>query len=64
MEKSVSHAGGQALSILIGNLVLLHDHLEGSNKIQHNFKNELFVVDLKHQDPNLYTIKGPMHMVN
>ena len=37
-EKSVSWAGGKALSIPIGNLVLLHDHPEGRNKIQDNYK--------------------------
>ena len=68
-EKSVSRAGGKALSILIGNLVLLHDHPKGWNKIQDNYKNELFVMESQHQDPNVYTIrplngKGPMHKVN
>ena len=68
-EKSVSWAGGKALNIPIGNLVLLHDHPKGWNKIQDNYKNELFVVESQHQDPNVYTIKplngkGPMHMVN
>ena len=68
-EKSVSQAGGKALSIPIGNLVLLHDHPEGRNKIQDNYKNELFVVESQHQDPNVYTIrplngKGPMCKVN
>ena len=29
VDKSVSQAGGKALNIPIGNLVLLHDHLEG-----------------------------------
>ena len=33
-EKSVSRAGGKALNIPIGNLVLLRDHPEGRNKIQ------------------------------
>ena len=68
-EKSVSQAGGKALNIPIGNLVLLHDHPKGHNKIQDNYKNELFVVESKHQDPNVYVIKplngmGPMHKVN
>ena len=68
-EKSVSRAGGKALNIPIGNLVLLCDHLEGHNKIQDNYKNELFVMESQHQDPNVYTIspingKGPMHKVN
>ena len=68
-EKSVSWAGGKAHNILIGNLVLLHDHPKGRNKIQDNYKNELFVMESQHQDPNVYTIKplngkGPMHEVN
>ena len=68
-EKSVSQAGGKALNIPIGNLVLLCDHPKGWNKIQDNYKNELFVVESQHQDPNVYTIKplngkGPMCKVN
>ena len=68
-EKSLSWAGGKALRIPIGNLVLLRDHPEGRNKIQDNYKNELFVVESQHQDPNVYTIKplngkGPMRKVN
>ena len=68
-EKSVSRAGGKALNIPIGNLVLLCDHPEGWNKIQDNYKNELFVMESQHQDPNVYTIrplngKGPMRKVN
>ena len=66
-EKSVSQAGGKALNIPIGNLVLLHS--KGRNKIQDNYKNELFVVESQHQDLNVYTIKplngkGPMRKVN
>ena len=52
-EKSVPHAGGKALKIPLGNFVLLHDHPEGHNKIQDNYKSELFVVELKHQNPNV-----------
>ena len=68
-EKSVSQAGGKALDIPVGNLVLLCDHPEGCNKIQDNYKNELLVIESKYQDPNVYIIKphngkGPMHMVN
>ena len=53
----------------MGNLVLLHDHLEGQNKIQDHYKSELYVIESKHWDPNVYKIKplcgkGPMHMVN
>ena len=32
-EKSVSRVGGKALNIPIGNLVLIHDHPKGHNKI-------------------------------
>ena len=68
-EKSVSWAGGKDLTIPIGNLVLLCDHAEGRNKIQDNYKSKLFIIELKHQDPNVYKIKplcgkGPMRMVN
>ena len=68
-EKSVSRAGGKALNIPIGNLMLLHDHPEGRNKIQDNYKNELFVMESQHQDLNVYTIrplngKGPIYKVN
>ena len=65
-EKSVSWAGGKAIEIPIGKLVLLHDNPEGQNKIQDHYKSELFVVEL---NPNVYSIKplcgkGPMCMVN
>ena len=68
-EKSVSRARGKDLEIPMGNLVLLRDHPEGRNKIQDHYKSELYVVESKHQDPNVYKIKplcgkGPMHMVN
>ena len=66
--KSVSQAEGKALKIPLGNMVLLCDHSEGHYKIQDNCKSELFVIELNHQDPNVYTIKplsgkGPMHTV-
>ena len=69
MEKSVSWAGGKDLKRPIGNLVLLCDHPEGQNKIQDHYKSELFVIESKHWDPNVYKIKplcgkGPMCMVN
>ena len=68
-EKFVCQAGGKALNIPMGNLVLLCDHPKGQNKIQDNYKSELFVVESQHQDPNVYTIKplngkGPMCKVN
>ena len=37
--------------------MLLRDHPEGWNKIQDNYKSELFVMEAQHQDPNVYTIK-------
>ena len=51
------------------NLVLLHDHPEVQNKTQNHYKSELFLMESKHWDPNVYNIKplcgkGPMHMVN
>ena len=68
-ETPVSQAGGKALEIPIGNLVLLHDHPKVCNNIQDNYKNEMFVIESKHQDLNVYVIKplngkGPMHTVN
>ena len=68
VEKSAAWAGGKDLKIPIGNLVLLHDHLEGWNKIQDHYKSEL-VVMASNWDPNVYNIKplcgkGPMCMVN
>ena len=68
-EKSVSQAGGKELDIPIGNWALLCDHPEGWNKIQDHYKSELFMVESKHWDPNVYKIrplcgKGPMCMVN
>ena len=68
-EKAVSWAGGKALDIPLGNLVLLHDHPKGCRKIQDNYKSELCVMESKHQDLNVYPIKplnakGPMCMVN
>ena len=68
VEKPVSWAGGKDLEIPIGNLVLLHDHLEGRNKIQDHYKSKLFVMESKHWDPKVYKIKplcgkGSMHTV-
>ena len=49
--------------------MLLRDHPKGQNKIQDNYKNELFVMESQHQDLNVYVIKplngkGPMCKVN
>ena len=60
MQRNQSPGQEEKLSISqIGNLVLLHDHPEGHNKIQDNYKNELFVVESQHQDLNVYTIRPP-----
>ena len=56
-KQSAARAVGKPLQIPVGNLVLLRDHPEGWNKIQDNYKSELFVVESQHQDPNVYTIK-------
>ena len=68
-KKSADHVGGKPLTIPVGNLVLLRDHPEGPNKIQDNYKSELFVVSDHHQNPNVYYItpingKGPVRKVN
>ena len=49
--------------------MLLHNHPKGHNKIQDSYKNELSVMESKHQDMNVYIIKplngkGPMRKVN
>ena len=69
VEKSVFQVGDKTLEIPIGNLVLLHDHPEGWNKIQDHYKSELFAMDSKHQESNVYSIKplygkGPMGTVD
>ena len=55
-------------NIPLGNLVLLHDHPEGCNKIQDNFKSKMFVMESKQQDLHVYSIKplngkGPMCVI-
>ena len=47
-KQSVARAGGKPLQIPIRNLLLLRDHPEGQNKIQDNYKSELFVVESQH----------------
>ena len=64
LEQVASHS-----RYLIGNLVLLRNHPEGCNKIQDNYKSELFVIIKHHKDPNVYVIqsldkKGPKKIVN
>ena len=55
-KKTVLHEGGGPLNFPKDNLVLLRDHPEERQKIQGNYKTELFVVLLKLKDPNVYTI--------
>ena len=55
-KRSAERVGGSELSIPKGHLVLLRDHPEGRNKIQDNYKSEIFVVSDHHQDPNVYYI--------
>ena len=68
VEKSVSHAAGKA-QYSHRKFGSIESPSEGQNKSQDNYKSELLVVDLKHQNPNMYSIKlldgkGPMYMVN
>ena len=68
-KKSQIRTGGKSLQILIGNLVLLRDHLKGCNIIQDSYKPEPFVIVNHHKDPSVYIIqpldkKGPKKTVN
>ena len=61
-------SGDKDLDISIRNLVLLRNHPEGQNKIQDNYKPDLFEVTGKHSDPNAFFIKpldgkGPVKQV-
>ena len=62
-------SGDKDFDIPIGNLVLLHDHPEGQNKIQDDYKPDLFEVTGKRSDPNAFFVKpldgkGPVKQVN
>ena len=62
-------SGDKDFDIPIGNLVLLRDHPEGRNKIQDDYKPDLFEVTDKHSDPNAFFVKpldgkGPVKQVN
>ena len=62
-------SGDKDFDIPIGNLVLLRDHPEGRNKIQDDYKPDLFEVTGKHSDPNAFFVKpldrkGPVKQVN
>ena len=41
----------------MGNLVLLHDHPEGHNKIQNNNEDQIYVVTGHHTHRNAYFVK-------
>ena len=49
---------GKDLLIPVGNLVLLHDHPEGCNKIQNNNKDQIYVVTSHHKHKNAYFVKA------
>ena len=62
-------SGDKDFDIPIGNLVLLRDHPEGRNKIQDDYKPDLFEVTGKHSNPNAFFVKpldgkGPIKKVN
>ena len=68
-KKSQTRTGGKTLHIPVGSLVLLRDHPEGCNKIQDNYKPELFIIVDHHKDPYVYIVqsldkKGPKKTVN
>ena len=55
--KNRKAAGGKDLVIPIGNLVLLHDHPEGRNKIQDNNKDQIYIITGHHDNRNAYFVK-------
>ena len=55
--KNCKAAGGKDLIIPVGNLVLLHDHPEGRNKIQDNNKDQIYIVTRHHDNRNAYFVK-------
>ena len=55
--KNHKAAGGKDLVIPIGNLVLLHDHPKGHNKIQDNNKDQIYIVTGHHDNRNAYFVK-------
>ena len=67
-KKTALCVGGSPLNIPKDNLVLLRYHPGDRNKIQDNYKSELFLVLSKHKDPNVYTMHplcgGLVCMVN
>ena len=57
MQHNKDHTGSKELTIPIGNHVLLHDHLEGHNKIQDQYKSDIYVMVGHHKEPNVYYIQ-------
>ena len=57
-KKSQIRTGGKSFQIPIGNLILLRENSEGCNKIQDNYKSELFVIIDYRKDPNVYVIQS------
>ena len=55
--KNCKAVGGKDLVIPVGNLVLLHDHPEGRNKIQDNNKDQIYIVTGHHDHRNTYFVK-------
>ena len=75
IEKSTKYikdcTGSKELTILIGNHVLLRDHLEGGNKLQDWYKSNIYIMVGHHMEPNVYYIQlldksqqGPLKVVN
>ena len=52
-KKRQTRVGGKTLHILIGNFMLLRYHPDRQNKIQANYKYELFVIVAHHKDPDV-----------
>ena len=55
--KNCKAVGGKDLVIPVGNLVLLHDHPEGRNKIQDNNKDEIYIIIGYHDHQNACFVK-------
>ena len=55
--KYCTAVGGKDLVVPIGNLVLLHDHPKGRNKIQDNKKDQIYIVMGHHDHRNAYFVK-------
>ena len=51
------HTGSKDLLIPVGNHVLLHDHPEGCNKIQDQYKLDMYIVVGHHKEPSVYYIQ-------